>query len=74
MDKWHLGTQIDTNSYRRHKCLIQENFGKNENNVKFPNRKGWIEFTCICGSFVKQSKKHYSPKEILRCNDCRNIC
>jgi hypothetical protein len=72
LGKWKLGIKLDVNNYRQHKC-IQENPRETEKNIRFPDRKGWIEFTCICGSKVKLSKKHFSPKEILRCNECRGV-
>lgn len=70
-EKWVLGIKLDVNTFRQHECKTKR---QTTQDLRFENRKGWIKFKCICDSEVWLSKKHYTDKELLRCNECKNMC
>ena len=62
MERWHLGTKLDVNSYRSHICITQEKTG---------NKRNWVKFSCIrCGSMTKQNMKLNKSKTINLCYEC----
>ena len=47
-EKWKLGTKLDINNYRPHKCSPQEE----------SNKRNWITINCEkCGRISKQNVK-----------------
>ena len=68
-EKWKLGTKLDINNYRQHRCKSPQEKEKPN------NKRNWIEFNCKkCGNYTRQNVKLIKSKTINLCLDCDNIC
>lgn len=60
--KWRLGTKLDINNYRPHKCV---------QNDKPNNKRNWVKFNCKkCGCETRQNLKLL--KDLNLCLECQN--